>query len=274
MSYGLYNKLILKLIVLIFTITETPRKTIVLSQKDYEALLKQSATAQPLKVQLQMSKQVKIQNQLNLLPPNQTQTSANATTLIQNNQVKIINAIPKVQVQMPTIPVVTMPSTFDSKVAPSVVIQNNSQTRAPVVIKNNVSVCPPIVIKKEEPNATPPVVVKNEFPEFIDLSDRQESEIKALKRQQRMIKNRESACLSRKKKKEYVTSLEMQIAELQEENKLLQAENAELKKRLDAVEEATGKKSVGSNGFNVTKKNTAILLAMVFMVSLNVGSLG
>lgn len=52
-----------------------------------------------------------------------------------------------------------------------------------------------------------------------------EMDARAFKRQQRMIKNRESAILSRKKKKEYLNTLEKQVQELS-------LENAHLKKVL------------------------------------------
>ncbi|KAK3913569.1 Cyclic AMP-dependent transcription factor ATF-6 alpha [Frankliniella fusca] len=99
---------------------------------------------------------------------------------------------------------------------------------------------------------------------------RKEMEIKALKRQQRMIKNRESACLSRKKKKEYVSSLEGRLSELEQENVQLQLENKALKERVSELENAMSWTKAPT--FSVKTKKATAVLAVLLMVSLNLGS--
>merc|ERR1719278_1380132 len=88
-----------------------------------------------------------------------------------------------------------------------------------------------------------------------------------------MIKNRESACISRKKKKEYVTNLEDQIKALSSENNLLRNENENLKEK---VRELENEKKLWTssilNSSNGTKKATAAF-AFLLIVSLNVSNL-
>ncbi|XP_067629640.1 cyclic AMP-dependent transcription factor ATF-6 alpha [Eurosta solidaginis] len=130
---------------------------------------------------------------------------------------------------------------------------------------------------------------------------------KMWKKQQRMIKNRESASLSRKKKKDYVVSLESRISDLEKENCTLKGENSSLRSQLVAFAQScqcqngnisefvlnaldintkiSGRDQHGRcdskssskslkqriSAANV-KKNIAILFAIAFMVSMNVGN--
>jgi cyclic AMP-dependent transcription factor ATF-6 alpha len=86
---------------------------------------------------------------------------------------------------------------------------------------------------------------------------------KILKRHQRKIKNRESACLSRKKKKDYLTSLENQVKDLTVENQRLKLQNRQLAERLTKYEGTHIHKSLSH------VKTSFVLCMFVFSVAFN-----
>ncbi|PFX27867.1 cyclic AMP-dependent transcription factor ATF-6 beta-like isoform X1 [Stylophora pistillata] len=98
-----------------------------------------------------------------------------------------------------------------------------------------------------------------------------ETDAKILKRQQRMIKNRESACLSRKKKKEYLQSLESKVKEISNINESLRAQNEGLKRRVNELEVENALLRSKHPELTSTIKKSTCVLAVVLFVALNVG---
>lgn len=64
-----------------------------------------------------------------------------------------------------------------------------------------------------------PTIIETSSGPPLNINDiYQSNDLRAFKKQQRMIKNREAASISRKRKKDYVTSLEIQLENLAKEN--------------------------------------------------------
>ncbi|NXS09990.1 ATF6A factor, partial [Neodrepanis coruscans] len=89
-------------------------------------------------------------------------------------------------------------------------------------------------------------------------------DVNVLRRQQRMIKNRESAFQSRKKKKEYMLGLEAKLEAALLENEKLKKENSTLKRQLDEVVLENQKLKVSS-----PKRRTLCVMVILAFIMLN-----
>ncbi|NXN39972.1 ATF6A factor, partial [Rhinoptilus africanus] len=94
-------------------------------------------------------------------------------------------------------------------------------------------------------------------------------DVNVLRRQQRMIKNRESAFQSRKKKKEYMLGLEARLEAALLENEKLKKENSTLKKQLDEVVLENQKLKVSS-----PKRRTLCVMVILTFIMLNYDPFG
>ncbi|NXY15063.1 ATF6A factor, partial [Atrichornis clamosus] len=93
-------------------------------------------------------------------------------------------------------------------------------------------------------------------------------DVNVLRRQQRLIKNRESAFQSRKKKKEYMLGLEARLEAALLENEKLKKENSTLKRQLDEVVLENQKLKVSS-----PKRRTLCVMVILAFIMLNYGPL-
>ena len=91
----------------------------------------------------------------------------------------------------------------------------------------------------------------------------------------RKIRNREASLLSRKKQKETLGQLQARNALLEQENQHLKSENTDLKKRISMLEDEMDQiRRPGSQSQPASKRKAVGLLAVVFLIGMNVAPYG
>ncbi|XP_031719844.1 cyclic AMP-dependent transcription factor ATF-6 alpha [Anarrhichthys ocellatus] len=212
--------------------------------------------AQPVKRPIQIGPKVSIQPKplITAVPlahaaaPLQTKT-----IIIQPLQTAALSAVKQAPINIQPAPPLGRPIVLSQ---PSQVLH----IQAPQTVTANVVTMPMLSQDRTVPVAAPPAYsVTLRAPSSDDDS-------KVGQRQQRMIKNRESASLSRKKKKDYLLSLEARLNVALSENELLKSENGNLKRQLEGL-------LCENTVLKVTapKRRAVCLMVVLMFVMLNVG---
>lgn len=150
-----------------------------------------------------------------------------------------------------------------------ILIKNNPVIQPNVVLLENVTSLPlnnNVNCNLPKIQVAPLVVEKNQNNCNNILSINSNIDPKLLKLQQRKIKNRESACLSRKKKKDYLNSLEEKVKDLTEQNDRLKMENQQLKERLSFFEKNPKFNLIN----NKNLKQSLAICIVLFILGVNV----
>ncbi|XP_068563321.1 cyclic AMP-dependent transcription factor ATF-6 alpha [Cebidichthys violaceus] len=212
--------------------------------------------AQPVKRPIQIGPKVSIQPKplITSVPlahaaaPLQTKT-----IIIQPLQTAVLSAVKQAPINIQPAPPLGRPIVLSQ---PSQVLH----IQAPQTVTANVVTMPMLSQDRPVPVAAPPAYsVTLRAPSSDDDS-------KLGQRQQRMIKNRESASLSRKKKKDYLLSLEARLNLALSENESLKSENGNLKRQLEGLLSENTVLKV-----TAPKRRAVCLMVVVMFVMLNVG---
>uniref|UniRef100_UPI0037E94EE8 cyclic AMP-dependent transcription factor ATF-6 alpha n=1 Tax=Semicossyphus pulcher TaxID=241346 RepID=UPI0037E94EE8 len=213
--------------------------------------------AQPNKRPIQIGPKVSIQPKplITAVPLAHAAAPLQAKTIIiQPLQTTVLPVVKQAPVSIQPAPPPGRPIVLSQ---PSQVLQIQTQTQT---ITSNVVAMPTLSQDRTVPVAAPPVV-------HVTLrSPSSDDDSKLSQRQQRMIKNRESASLSRKKKKEYLLTLEARLKLALCENEALKCENGNLKRQLEGM--LSENKVL--NATAPKRRAVCLMVVLVFLV-LNVG---
>ncbi|XP_013858408.1 cyclic AMP-dependent transcription factor ATF-6 alpha [Austrofundulus limnaeus] len=217
----------------------------------------QAKQAQPVKRQIQIGPKFSIQPKPLItavpLAPAAAASLQTKTIILQPLQTTVLPVVKPAPVTIQPAPPAGRPIVLSQ---PSPLLQIQTQCAVP----GGMVAMPTLSQDKHVPVAAAPLV---SVPLRTPSSD---EDSKLSQRQQRMIKNRESASLSRKKKKEYLISLEARLKVALTENEVLKSENGNLKRQLEGLlSENTVLKATAP------KRRAVCLMVVVVFLVLNVG---
>ncbi|KAK5907553.1 hypothetical protein CesoFtcFv8_005387 [Champsocephalus esox] len=214
--------------------------------------------AQPIKRPIQIGPKVSIQPKplITAVPLAHAAPLQTKTIIIQPLQTTVLPVIKQAPICIQPAPPPGRPIVLSQ---PTQVLQ--IQTAG--AITANVVAMPTLTQDRPFPLAAPPSV------SLTLRSPSSDDDSKISQRQQRMIKNRESASMSRKKKKDYLLTLEGRLKFALYENESLKSENGNLKRQLEGILSENTVLKV-----TAPKRRAVCLMAVLVFVMLNVGPMG
>lgn len=215
--------------------------------------------AQPIKRPIQIGPKVSIQPKplITAVPLTHAAASLQAKTIIiQPLQATVLPVVKPCPINIQPAPPPGRPIRLSQ---PSQVIH----IQAPQTITANVVAMPTLSQDRPVPVPAAPAV------SVTFQTNSSDDDSKVSQRQQRMIKNRESASLSRKKKKDYLLSLEARLNVALSENEVLKSENGNLKRQLEGLLSENTMLQV-----TAPKRRAVCLMVVLVFIMLNVGPTG